>query len=144
MPVNVDHGPLAGVVRLVVLGVRVAHQGKGANLHLVAETHLLLFIQVEGQTGEADHDDDEAEVHQVSAVTARVAARDGHHAVEDVLPGLARNDAPTAPELAHYRRRHQNRQRDRHQRVKVRDVLPWTHTADHEPDRGQHCQNCGP
>ena len=64
------------VVRLVVLGVGLAHQRVAANLHLVAEAHLLLFVLIERQPGKADDDEDDAEVHQISAVTARVAARD--------------------------------------------------------------------
>ena len=70
-----------------------------ADLHLVAEAHLLLFVLIEGQPGEADDDQHHAEMDEVSAVTARVAARDLHHAVDDVGVLLAGDDASAAPEL---------------------------------------------
>ena len=48
--VDVQNRPLAIVVRLAVLRVRLADQRVVADLHFVAKAHLLLFVDIERQT----------------------------------------------------------------------------------------------
>ena len=50
--------------------------------------HLLLFVLIEGGAGEADDDDDHAEVDDVSAVAAGVAVGELHHGGEHALAGV--------------------------------------------------------
>ena len=133
--VHIDDGPLAAVVRLVVLRVRLAHQRVTGDLHLVAEPHLLLFVLVEGQTGEADHDQNHTEMDEVSAISPRVSPCDHDHAVENVCALLPRNHASAAPKLTHNSCHNEHGQCNRHQRIEVPDILPWPHAADHERNR---------
>src|SRR5579863_4578322 len=99
---DVHDRPLAAVIRIVILGVRLADESVRANRHLVAETHLLLFVLVEHRSGEPDHDDDHAEVNDVAAVTAGVAMRELHHGGKKILAGMAANHAPPANKLGNY------------------------------------------
>src|ERR1700733_5229116 len=70
---NVHDRPLAAIIRIVILSVRLADERVSADCHLVAEAHLLLFVLIEDGAGEPDHNDDHAEVNDVSAVAAGVA-----------------------------------------------------------------------
>src|SRR6266568_3245732 len=98
--VDVENGPLAGIIWFVVLGVGTADQRVGTNRHFVAEAQLLLGVLVEGDSGKADHSDDNAKVNDVSAVTARVAARQQIHAVKDIAVVVAGDHQSAANELA--------------------------------------------
>ena len=54
---------------------------------------------IEGGAGDADEDDHDAEVDDVAAVAARVAAREQDHAGKDVLAGLSADDVGAAQKL---------------------------------------------
>ena len=80
--------------------IALADERVGADGDGVAEAHLLLVGLVEGAAGDADEHDDDAEVDDVSAVAAGVAADEQDDGGgEEVLAGLGADDAGAAEEL---------------------------------------------
>src|SRR6266851_6402107 len=105
---NVDDGPLAGIVRLVFLRVRAADQGISADGQLVAEAQRLLFILIEGSARQSDDDYYDAEVDDVSTITAGIAVGQLHHGGEHVLARVLGNDAAAPVKLGGYGQRDQH------------------------------------
>ena len=70
---NVDDGPFVPVVRIVVLRVGLANQGVGSDVDLVPEAHFLFNFFIEGRPDNPYEYEGDAEVDDVSAVTASVA-----------------------------------------------------------------------
>src|SRR5207237_3672253 len=97
---NVNDGPLRFEVGIVVLGKRAASQGVGTDLHAVAIAQLLLFFLIEGGAGQADGDDDDTEVHDVSAVAPSVAAGELQRGSKKILPAVRADDARPAGKFA--------------------------------------------
>ena len=59
----------------------------------------LLLVAVEGRAGQPDHDDHHADVDDVAAVAARVAAGQQPDADEQIPAGLSGDDGGAAQEL---------------------------------------------
>ncbi len=76
---------------------------------------------------------DHAEVDDVSAVAAGVAVRQLHHGGEHALAGVFRDDAAAAVELAGHGEGDEHRERDGHQRIEVRDILPGLEAESRAP-----------
>src|SRR5438046_2882445 len=69
---NIDDGPLAAVVLVVFLSVRLADQRVRAQRHFVAVSHFFFGLTIEGGAENSDDQDSDAEVDDVAAVAARV------------------------------------------------------------------------
>ena len=69
---NIDDGPLAAVILVVFLSVRLADERVRAQRHFVAVSHFLFGLTIEGGTENSDDQDGDAEVDDVAAVAARV------------------------------------------------------------------------
>src|SRR5438132_14422505 len=123
---NIDDRPLAAVIRLVLLGVGAAHQRVSAETHFVAVTHLLLFVLVEGGTRETDHNDDHAEVNDVTAIKPGIAMRELHHRGEKTLTGVSFDHSAASNEFRNHGEPYQRGKHDRHQRVEACDVFRGT------------------
>src|SRR5437660_3131223 len=124
----IDDGPLTAVIRFVFLSVRAAHQGVSPETHFVAVTHFLLFILIESSAGETDHDDDHAEVNDVTTITPGIAMRELHHRGEKALTRMSFDDSAAADELRDHGEPHQCRQHDRHYGVEIRHVFQVTNS----------------
>ena len=112
--VHVENRILDAVVRIVLLRVRAAHERVGADLQLVAVAHLLLFVPVEGGTRETDHDDDHAEVNDVTAITPGIAMRELHHRGEQTLTGVSFDHSAASNEFRNHGEPYQRGKHDRH------------------------------
>src|SRR5205823_11690405 len=105
---NINDGPLRFEVGVIVLGKRAASEGVGADLHAVAVAQFLLFFLIEGGAGQANGDDDDAEVHDVSAVAASVAAGELQRGGKKILSAVRADDARPAEKFAEDSRRHRS------------------------------------
>src|SRR5579872_5149272 len=99
---DIHDSPLAAVIGIVILRIRLANQRVRADGHLVAKAHFLLFVLIKDGAGESNHDYDHAEVDNVPAVATSVAMSQLHHRREDILPGMAADHAASADELRNY------------------------------------------
>src|ERR1700733_6224217 len=140
--IDVHDGPLAGVVRTVILRVRAADQVVVADVHLVAigEAVARFLILIECRAGESDDDNDDTEVNDVATIAARVAMRELDHGGEHALAGVVRNYFAAPVVLAGDGERDQDREADRHQRIEVRDVLPRAEPEGRSPRSGRDHQ----
>src|SRR5579864_1774214 len=116
---DIEDGPFARVVGKIFVSIRAADQRVAADRHLVAVSHLLLFVLIESGSGESDDYDHHTEVNDVSAVTARVAMRELHHRREHALAGVSSDDFATAVVLAGDGEGDERREADGHQRVEI-------------------------
>src|SRR5208282_4473178 len=73
------------------------------------------------------------EVNDVSTVAARVAVGELHHGGEHALAGMLRDHSPAAVELAGDGERNQHGERDRHQRIEVRNIFPGLEAEGRSP-----------
>src|ERR1700761_1270679 len=90
---EVEESVVGVVVGVRVLRIRLADELVRTDLQRVAEGHFQLFTLVEGGASDANEEDHDAEGDDVSAVTARVAAREQDCGTEEVFPGPGSNAA---------------------------------------------------
>ena len=99
----------------------------------------MFFILIEGGAGESNDDDDDAEVHDVSAIAPGIAVGELDHRREHALVGVSGDDFASAIVLASDGERDQDRKPDGHQGIEVGDVLPGAHAEGRSPGlRGDH------
>ncbi len=127
---HIHNGPLAAVVRVIVLCVRAHRQRVWPDRHALTRRQFALDILIESRARKTNHDYDHAEVNDVPAVTSCIAARELHHRREQILPRVASDHPPAADELGNHRRRHHHRQDDRDQRVERRLLSPRLYVSD--------------
>ena len=71
--VHIEQREFAVEVGVGFLGVILADQGVGTDLHLVVVIHLLLVALVECRAGQADKNNNDAKVDKVAAIASGVA-----------------------------------------------------------------------
>ena len=87
--VYVEQRVIGVVVQIRVLRKPDAHERVGPDRHLAVQAQLALNIAIEGRSSQADHNNHYADVNDVAAVAARIAARQephGHKKVATSLP----------------------------------------------------------
>ena len=73
--VDVQHRVIRIEIRIRILARAHLHQRVRPDVELIVEGHFFLGIAIERRAGQSDHNNDNADVHQVAAIPARVASR---------------------------------------------------------------------
>src|SRR5208282_6861441 len=101
--------PLIGVIGIVVLRVRLADQGVGADVDFVAKAHFLFHFSVEGRSQDSNDHEGDAEVDNVAAIATRISVVEVNHGREQIHLALAGNHATSANEFGDNGKDHQRR-----------------------------------
>ena len=117
-------------------------------LILSPKRHFFFYFFVEGRAEDSDDYQRYAEVDDVSAVAARVAAAELKHGGEDILVALAGDDAASAEELGDDGEDYQRGEDGGHRRVEVGRIFPGLnaeenhHQRRRRPSRSRGRENC--
>src|SRR5581483_11877107 len=117
--------------RVQILCEAGALERVGTDVHGVVHAHLAFDIAIEGRAGQAEHHDHHADVHDIAAVAASVAAGEQPCGFEQVTARLACDDLRAAHKFAQHRDEHAHSDAEGHQRIEVaggkRAVDPGVH-----------------
>src|ERR1700722_10800193 len=92
---HVDNGPLIAVIGIVILRERLADQRVGTNKDLFPKSHFFFDFFIKRSAEDSDDYQRDAEVDDVSAIAAGVAAAQLNHRGEKILISLSRDNAPS-------------------------------------------------
>src|ERR1043165_4323215 len=132
---HVKNRDVAAIVRILLLRVRAAGERVWADGQLVSVCHFFFRRLIERSSHHADANESDTDMNYVSAVAARVTARQVHHRGRKITSSLACDNPPAANELRRNGEDDKRTQDGGHQRVKIRDAQPRTQAEWRAPRR---------